>query len=95
MGIRKSKSQTEAVYIDWVAGDYKSVTQKIIGYTLDDQSHTFRVVLNPTGLAQGYIDDMFLAEHQFTKCSTGPIGMIAWSSGQKIYFDDLTLFNTP
>lgn len=95
MGIRKSKSQTEAVFIDWVAGDYKSATQKIKGYRLDPQAHTIRVVLQPNGLAQGYIDEMFFAEHQFTNCSTGPVGMVAWSSGQKIYFDDLTLFDIP
>lgn len=95
MGIRKSTSQTEAVFIDWVAGDYKSVTQKLKGYALDLQAHTMRVVLHPSGLAQGYIDGMFFAQHQFTKCSTGPIGMVAWSSGHKIYFDNLTLFDIP
>ncbi len=95
MGIRKSKSRTEAVFIDWVADDYNGLTQELKGYDLDLQAHTLRVVLHPSGLAQGYIDEMFFAEHQFTKCSTGPIGMVAWSSGQKIYFDDLTLFSYP
>jgi hypothetical protein len=95
MGIRKSGYDTEAVFADWVDGEYDSSTQTLDQIMLDDQPHILRVVLQPDGLSQGYIDGKFFAEHQFTECSEGPIGMVAWSSSQKIFFDDLKLFEIP
>lgn len=95
MGIRKSGERTEAVYVDWVDKNYIASTQVLNEIVLDDQPHTLRVVFQSGNLAQGYIDGKFFAEHQFTQCNIGPVGMVAWGSGQKIYFDDLKLFEAP
>jgi hypothetical protein len=95
LGIRKSGGRTEAVFVDWVDGNYQSSTLKLGEVLLDEEPHSLRVVLQSNGSVQGYIDGVFFAEHQFIHCSKGPIGMVAWSSGQKIYFDDLKYYEVP
>lgn len=92
MGIRKFGGRTEAVFVDWVESRYKSSTQVLSDIVLDNQPHTLRIVFQSNNFAQGYIDGKFFAEHQFTQCSKGPIGLLAWGMDQKIFFDDLKLF---
>jgi len=94
MGIRNFGGRTEAVYVDWVKNNYKISTHALSDIVLDNQPHTLRIVFQPNNVAQGYIDGKFFAEHQFTQCSKGPIGMVAWGVNQKIFFDDLKLFES-
>jgi len=63
MGIRKRGSITEAVFVDWVAGDYNGSTKRLKGIVLDDHPHVLRVVLNSNGFAKGYIDGKKFATH--------------------------------
>jgi hypothetical protein len=73
-------------------GDYEPV--KTI--ELDTAQHVLRVVLQKDGEAMVILDGQVLAEHRFIRCRPGPIGISAWNSlGNKVYFDDLTLYELP
>jgi len=95
-GIRRNGPITEAVFVDWVDGQYNSKQQELPWLTLDNQPHTLLVTITADGFAQGSVDGRYFAEHQFSKCSQGPIGMVAWGiPDKKIYYDDLKLYHLP
>lgn len=95
-GIRRRAGETEAVFIERVDGHQSNYTQQLDSLTLDNNPHTLRMVLQANGVAQGYLDERFIAEHRFTQCSTGPVGLVTWGPGDvKVYFDDLKLFSLP
>lgn len=93
-GVRRRGGGTEAVFVERVDGHHSSSVQGLESFTLDNSPHTLRVVLHSSGLAQGYLDERFVAEHRFTQCSPGPVGLVTWGPGDlKVYFDDLKLFD--
>jgi len=96
-GVRRNfLGYTEAVFLERASGVNSASTQVFHSVTLDNNPHTLRVALHASGLAQGYLDERFIAEHRFTRCSAGPVGFVAWGPGdKKIYFDDFKLFGLP
>jgi hypothetical protein len=96
VGIRREGSVTQAFYSSRVNTNREFFTPELSSLTLDNAPHTLRVVLYPDRRAFGYLDERLFVEHQFPDCTDGPIGILAWGPGdQKIYFDDLKLFELP
>jgi len=95
-GIRRQGTTTRAFFENRVEGKRTAFTQELKTINLDNAPHTLRVVLHGDGNAVGYLDEGYIAEYKFSKCSIGPIGIMAWGpGGTKIYFDDLKLFEMP
>jgi len=95
-GIRRKGTTTEAYFSERMEGKISSYTQELKSTQLDNAPHTLRVVLHRDGNAVGYLDERYIAEHNFLNCAGGPLGMVAWGPGEtKIYFDDLKFFGLP
>ena len=95
-GVRRWGGSTEAVFMERVNGHQSTYRQRVDWLALDDSPHTLRVVLGADRWARSYLDERFIAEHRFTQCSTGPIGLVAWGPGDlRVYFDDLKFFTLP
>ena len=100
IGIRRKSTDdgpiTEAIFRERVNGKTTSANQRLESTILDNRLHTLRVLLLPDGLVQSYLDEQFVAQHTFSHCGQGPIGMVAWADDDnKVYFDDLKLFSLP
>lgn len=94
--IIKDFSQTKVVFGEYIDDYFRPSISQNIGYKLDANPHTIRMVLYPDGNAIGYIDEIPIAEHKFIRCSEGRVGFVAYGQGDdKISFDDLKLFALP
>ncbi len=95
-GVRREFGETQAVFIEISEGRQHTHIASIPNLTIDNNPHTLRFVLLPDGTAQGYVDERFVADYVFSNCQPGPIGMVAWGTGDfKVYFDDLKFFSLP
>lgn len=95
-GILRYKGNTFAYFTEVVNGLWKGDYVPVKTIELDTAQHVLRVVLQKDGLAVVILDGQALAEHRFTICRPGPIGISAWNSlGNKVYFDDLSLYALP
>lgn len=95
-GILRYKDNTFAYFTEVVDDKWNQDNELVNSIKLDTAQHTLRVVMQTDGKAAVFLDGRKLAEHKFTKCSPGPIGISAWNSlGNKVYFDDLTLYSLP
>ena len=95
-GVRRELGETQALFIEIDEGKQHSRIIPIPNLTIDNNPHTLRLVLLPDGTAKGYLDEKFIADYTFSNCKSGPIGMVAWGTGDfKVYFDDLKFFSLP
>lgn len=95
-GILRYRGHTFAYFTEVVRDEWQQDYEAINTFELDSAQHTLRVILQAGGEAIVFLDGRELARHKFTECSPGPIGMSAWNSlGNKVYFDNLTLYSLP
>ena len=93
-GVRKIGSGNETIFIQIIAGNWKTFSIPLKNIILDNSPHSIRMVLYPSGRAVGYFDGKFAGENTFVNCSSGPVGFIAYGPGKiRINFVDLKLFN--
>jgi hypothetical protein len=95
-GVKKDGSNTKAIFIQEISGNWEEFPTDLKGISLSIKPHAIRTLLYPSGDANGYLDGIEVAKHLFKDCSKGPVGLLAYGpGGVKINFTNLKLYNLP